>query len=87
MGAQHLGRLFRYRDEILYLVVADRMIQSIGGGNRADQDQHDESHALLPVVGAVSKAHTGASQDQQAANPEGRRCVAFGRLEKARVLD
>ncbi len=86
-AAHYLGRLFGYGDEILDLAVADRVIQGVRGGHRADQDQHDESHALLTVVRAVEEAHTGAGQHQQAANPKWRRCVALGRLEEPRILD
>ena len=60
VGAHYLGGLFGYGSEILYLTVANRVIKGIRGGHRADQDQHDESHALLAVVRAVEEAHAGA---------------------------
>ena len=62
-------------------------IERVGGGYRADEDQHDEPHAFLAVVAAVEEAHAAAGQDQQAANPQGRRLVALGFLVKRRDFD
>ena len=44
----------------------------------ADQDQHDQSHALLAVVGAMREADAGAGPDQQQANPQRRRLIFVG---------
>ena len=57
--------LFGSRDEVLNIVRADRMIQRIRRGHRADQNQHDQSHALLPVVRSVEEADAGAGEHQQ----------------------
>ena len=55
-----------------------RAVQRIGGRRDADEDQHDEAHALLAVVGAVEERHAGAGEDQQAADPQRRRRGALG---------
>ena len=39
--------------EGLHVPGADGVIERIGSGDRADEDEHDETHALLSVVGAV----------------------------------
>ena len=87
VGGHYLGGLFGHGDEILNLAVTDGVIERIRGGHGADQNQHDESHALLAVVRAVEEADAGAGQYQQAANPKRRRCVALRRLEEPRILD
>ena len=48
-----------------------RAVERIGRRHRADQDQHDQPHALLTVIRAMEEADAGAGQDQQAADPEG----------------
>ena len=63
------------------------MIEGIGGGDSTDEDEHDEAHAFLAVVGAVTEADAAASEDEESANPEGRRLGAFRRLIEGGVLD
>ncbi len=48
-------------------------IERIGGGRDANQDKHDQPHALLAVIAAVGEGYTGAGQNQQTTNPPGRR--------------
>jgi hypothetical protein len=64
------------------------VVERVGGGDGADEDEHDQSHALLPVIGAVRKADAGAGKDQQGANGPRWRRVAFGRSkEHIGILD
>src|SRR5262249_34887743 len=56
--------------------------ERVDRGNDADQNQHDQSHPLLSVIGAVRKAHAGASEDEEPANPPRWRRVALGRVVK-----
>ena len=63
------------------------MIHGVSGRQDADQDQHDQSHALLAVVRAVPEADAGAGQHQQAANPQRRRFVLFRGLVQFLALD
>ena len=63
------------------------MVERVGGGDGADEDEHDEAHALLPVVGAVREADAGAGKQQQGANGPRRRLVVLGRLVEGGVLD
>ena len=84
---EHTRGLLRDRDEVRRLLRRDRMVQRVGGRHRADQDQHDQAHALLPVVGAVREADAGAGQNQQTANPERRWRVAFRRFVEPRIAD
>ncbi len=71
-------RLRRDRHEPGHLSLVHGAVQRVRRRHRADENQHDEAHALLPVVGAVRKTHSGAGQHQQCANQQGRRRVAFG---------
>ncbi len=64
-------------DEGRRRAVGHGAVQRIGGGRRADQDQHDQAHALLAVVAAVGEGDAGAGQDQQAADPQRRRRVGL----------
>jgi len=61
--------------------------EGIGQRHRADQDQHDQSHALLAIVRAVCKRHARAGQHENAANPPRRRMVALRGLEQLAILD
>ena len=36
----------------------------MGPRHDADEDQHDQAHAFLPIVGAVKKAHQRAGEDK-----------------------
>jgi hypothetical protein len=53
-------------------------IEGIGRRHRADQDQHDQAHAFLPIVGTVEEAHQRASEDEDSANPPWRGMIALG---------
>ena len=64
--------------EVLHLAGADGVVEGVGRGHGADEDEHDETHALLAVIRAVTEADAGAGEDQQAADPERRGRVAFG---------
>ncbi len=66
--------------ELRHLVVRHGAVERVGRRHRADQDQHDQAHALLAVIRAMGEADTGAGEDQQAADPERRRLVALRRL-------
>ena len=65
----------------------DCVIQCVGGRHRADQDQHDQAHALLPVVGTVEEADAGAGEHEKRANGPRRRCAALRRLVESGILD
>ena len=80
---EDVGRLLRDGDEVLRLLGGDGVVQRVRGGDRADQDQHDQPHALLSVVRAVRKADAGAGENQQRANPEWRR---LGALREPRIV-
>ena len=71
----------------LHLRRAHRMVQRIRRRHRADQDQHDQPHALLPVVRSVKEAHARAGQHHQRANRPRRRLIAFRRFIKRRNPD
>ena len=53
----------------------------------SDEDEHDEAHAFLSVVGAVKETDAGAGEDEQAADVERRWGVAFGSLVKFGILN
>ena len=50
MRVEDLAGLLRRRDKLLHVRGCYRVVQRVGSGHRADQDQHDQSHALLPVI-------------------------------------
>ena len=56
------------------------MVESVGRGDGADEDEHDEAHALLPVVGAVEEADAGAGEHHESANGKRRRLIVLGRF-------
>src|SRR5580698_7671613 len=73
-----VGGLLGDGDEILGILIGDGVVERVGGGNGADQDQHDQAHAFLSIVRAVEKADAGAGEDEQAAYVERWRGFAFG---------
>ena len=79
--------LFGNCGEILHLIDADGMVERVSGWHCADEDQHDEPHALLAVIGAVRETDAGAGKDEQRANPERRRLGAFRRAIELRIAD
>ena len=82
-----LGGGVRGRDERRRLRFRQRAVQRIGGRRDADQDQHDEAHALLAVVGAVEERNAGAGEHQQPADPQRRRRVGGRRGVERRRAD
>src|SRR5579871_531550 len=55
----------------------DSMVQGVCSGNGSDQDEHDQAHSLLPVVGAMKETHASTGEDEQAANVKRRRSIAL----------
>ncbi len=53
---QRTVRDIRDSDELSHLVRRHGAIQGVSERHGADEDQHDESHALLPIVRAVCEA-------------------------------
>src|SRR5580698_8080868 len=84
---QHVRSLGGDGDEILRLLIGDGVIDGVRGGYRADEDEHDEAHAFLAVIGTVEEADSRAGDHEQDANPEGRRFVALRRLIQCLVGD
>src|SRR4029077_8350452 len=74
-------------DEILRLLEGDGMIQSVSRRNRADQDQHDQTHSLLTIVRSMEETDAGASEDQQATDIKRRRLGSFGGAIKLLIFD
>jgi hypothetical protein len=53
----------RSRGKGFQLTLGQRAIEGIGCRHGTDQDQHDQPHALLAVIGAVEEAHQRAGQN------------------------
>ena len=87
LGGNHRRGGGRGLLELRHLRFRQRAVQRISRRHGADQDQHDQAHALLTVVRTVREADTGAGQDQEAANPQRRRLVAFRRGVQRRIAD
>ena len=85
--AECIGGLLRDGNEVYELIRANRVIQRIGRGHGADQDEHDQAHPLLSVVGTMCEADAGTGADQERPDPEGRWIVAFRRLVERGVGD
>jgi hypothetical protein len=43
----------------------------------ADENQHDQAHAFLSIVGAVEEAYQRAGEDKDPANPPWRGMIAY----------
>ena len=87
VGIKDFAGAVRRGNELLHISRCNGVVQCIGRGHGADQDQHDQSHTLLSVVGTVEEADAGAGEHQQCANGPRRRCVALRRLVESGVLD
>ena len=87
MPVEDVPGLLRSGDEVLNIVSGNSMVERVGGGHCADQNEHDKAHAFLSVVGAVRKADSGACQQQQGADGPWRRLVTFGCFVEGGVLD
>jgi hypothetical protein len=61
------------------LAVGQRAVQGISRGDRADQDQHDQPHPLLPVIRAVGETDRRTGEHQKASDPPCRRPIAVRR--------
>ena len=71
--------------EGLYFLGAHGVVERVGGGDGADEDEHDEAHAFLAVVGTVGVGDAAAGEDKEAADVEGWRGGAFRGLVEAGV--
>src|ERR1700727_2754565 len=56
-----------------------RSIECVSGWRHADQDKHDQAHALLSVVAAVKERYTGAGENEESADRPWWRLLAFRR--------
>ena len=61
---QDLGCLLRGMEEARGFRCGNGTVECIGHRDCSDEDEHDQSHALLAIIGSVGKAHTSAGQDQ-----------------------
>ena len=88
-GAAHqcLAGYLGDRGKLQGLFIGHGLVQCVSHRQGANQDQHDQAHAFLAVVGAVGKGHPGAGQDQYTANPPWWWCLAFRRLVQRLALD
>ncbi len=77
----------RHRHELSGLGGWHRAVQGIGHGQGTHQNQHDQPHAFLPIVGAVGKRYAAAGQNQQAPDPDRGRVLAGGRAVQFRPFD
>ncbi|MNN18098.1 hypothetical protein D3C81_1313030 [compost metagenome] len=73
--------------ELQRLFAGHGLVQRVRHRQRADQNQHDQPHAFLAIVGAVGKGHPGAGQDQHTTDPPGWRRLAFRCLVQLFALD
>ena len=85
--AENSGYLRRDGNKIHDIPCSHGVIQRVRRRHRADEDEHDQAHALLSVVRAVAKTDTGAGKHQQSANEERRRLFTFWRLKQGLDLE
>ena len=69
-------------DELLHTVGGDGVVQRINSRDGTDEDEHDQAHALLSVIGAVEKADAAARKHHQSANRPRWRRFAFGSFKE-----
>jgi hypothetical protein len=74
-------------DEVLDVVRGHGVIEGVGGGHGADEDEHDEAHTLLAVVRSVEEADASAGEHQENADGEGGRGVVLGRGVELGIFD
>ncbi|MNZ76462.1 hypothetical protein D3C78_949670 [compost metagenome] len=86
-AAQLLLGVAHHGQQVAGLLHRLRAVEGEGQRGGGDQDQHDQADALLPVVGAVGEGHPGAGEDQQSANPPGRRRASFRGAEQRAVAN
>ena len=84
---QDLPRLLRGGDELLHLHGTDSVIERVGRGDGTNENEHDQAHSFLSVIGAMVEADTGAGANQQGANGPRRRLVVLGRFIERGELD
>ena len=84
---ENVAGLLAGGDKLLHILSGNGVVQRVGGGHRANEDQHDQAHALLPVIGAVEEADAGAGEHHQRADRPWRRLVILGRFVERGVLD
>ncbi len=48
------------RGELLYLALGQSAVERIGGRHGADEDEHDQAHALLAIIRPMEEADQGA---------------------------
>ena len=70
-SSRRCPKLFHFRS-------VGRAVEREGRRYDPDQDQHDQAHALLPVIRSVCKADASAGEDQQGSDPERRGRIAAG---------
>ncbi len=81
------SRLFRGGDEVLHLRGTDGVVERVSRWNGPDENEHDESHALLSIVGAMEEADAGAGKNHEHANRKRRWPIVFWSLIKLWELD
>jgi hypothetical protein len=59
----------------------------VGGGCHTDQDQHDQAHALLPVIAVMEERHPCRSAQAQDADRRGWRRLALRRRVERLAAD
>ena len=77
-AVENMAGLLAGGNELLNIVGSDGVIEGVCGGHGADENQHNQAHPLLSVVGAVEEADTRAGEHQQRPDPYRRRLVAGG---------
>ena len=87
MGVEDLAGACRGDDELLDIVRSNGVIECVCGGHGADEDQHDEAHALLAVIGTVGEAHAGAGEDSSERMGQGGGVLSLGACVQRGVLD
>jgi hypothetical protein len=76
-GRDNLDSRLRVFLKLLHLACRHGTVERICSGHGTNQDEHDQTHALLAIVGTVEKADQRAGDDENAADPPWRRLIAM----------
>ena len=87
LGIKNRLHGFIIGDEPCHAGGRHRGIDRVDARQDSDQDQHDEAHAFLAVVGSVREADAGTGEHEQQPDPPDRRLRPFGRFVELLLAD
>ena len=81
------SRVLEFLPECIELLPGAGILQGESGREDADEDQHDQPHPLLAIVGSVREANPGAGEHEQGADPTRWRMIGIRSCVELRIAD